>query len=42
VMVYEKTGRHGRALTPVVGVTLLALAGVAFLHPPWFPTPFSH
>jgi predicted metal-binding membrane protein len=42
VMVYEKTGRYGRAVTPVVGVTLLALAAVAFAHPPWFPTPFSH
>jgi predicted metal-binding membrane protein len=42
VMVYEKTGRHGRALTPVVGVALLVLAAVAFAHPPWFPTPFTH
>jgi predicted metal-binding membrane protein len=42
VTVYEKTGRHGRALTPVVGVALLGLAAVAFAHPPWFPTPFSH
>ena len=42
VMVYEKTGRHGNALTPVVGVALLGLAAVAFAHPPWFPTPFSH
>jgi predicted metal-binding membrane protein len=42
VMVYEKTGRHGRALTPAVGVALLGLSVVAFLHPPWFPTPFSH
>ena len=42
VMVYEKTGRYGRALTPVVGVALLALSAIAFAHPPWFPTPFSH
>jgi predicted metal-binding membrane protein len=42
VMVYEKTGRHGRQLTPVVGVALLALAAIAFAHPPWFPTPFAH
>ncbi len=41
VMVYEKTGRHGAALTPVVGVALLGLAAVAFAHPPWLPTPFS-
>jgi predicted metal-binding membrane protein len=42
VMVYEKTGRHGRTLTPVAGVLLFGLAGIAFLHPPWFPTPFAH
>ena len=42
VMVYEKTGRHGAALTPVVGVALLGLGVVAFAHPHWFPTPFSH
>ena len=42
VMVYEKTGRHGAAVTPAVGIVLLALAAVAFAHPPWFPTPFVH
>ena len=42
VMVYEKTGRYGSALTPVVGVALLGLAAVAYAHPPWFPTPFVH
>ena len=42
VMVYEKTGRHGAAVTPVVGVALLLLAAIAFAHPPWFPTPFAH
>jgi predicted metal-binding membrane protein len=42
VMVYEKTGRHGEALTPVVGVAFLVLAAIAFAHPPWFPTPFVH
>jgi predicted metal-binding membrane protein len=41
VMVYEKTGRHGPALTPV-GVALLGLAAIAFAHPPWLPAPFSH
>jgi predicted metal-binding membrane protein len=42
VMVYEKTGRHGDRIAPVVGVLLLVLAAVAFAHPPWFPTPFVH
>jgi predicted metal-binding membrane protein len=42
VMVYEKTGRHGDKVAPFVGVALLALAALAFAHPPWFPTPFAH
>jgi predicted metal-binding membrane protein len=42
VMVYEKTGRHGGAVTPFVGVALLALSAVAFLHPGWWPSPFTH
>jgi predicted metal-binding membrane protein len=42
VMIYEKTGRHGAALTPVVGVVLIGLGVVAFAHPTWFPAPFSH
>ena len=42
VMVYEKTGRYGRQVTPLVGVALLALAAIAYAHPPWFPSPFSH
>ena len=42
VMVYEKTGRHGDKVAPFVGVALLALAAMAFAHPPWFPTPFAH
>jgi predicted metal-binding membrane protein len=37
VMVYEKTGRHGAAVTPVVGVALLALSALAFAHLPWLP-----
>jgi predicted metal-binding membrane protein len=41
VMVYEKTGRHGRALTPVVGVALLLLAALALAHPDGVPMPFA-
>jgi len=37
VMVYEKTGRHGASLSPVVGVALLALAVLVFANPPWLP-----
>jgi predicted metal-binding membrane protein len=37
VMAYEKTGRHGRRLTPVVGVALLALAALVLVHPGWLP-----
>ena len=33
VMVYEKTGRLGPRLTPVVGLGLLALAAVTFAQP---------
>jgi predicted metal-binding membrane protein len=33
VMLYEKTGRHGRAVTPIVGVVLLGLAALVFAHP---------
>jgi predicted metal-binding membrane protein len=42
VMVYEKTGRYGHRVTPLVGIALLGLAAVAYAHPPWFPSPFSH
>ena len=42
VMVYEKTGRHGAALSRPIGVALVALAVVAFAHPGWLPTPFPH
>jgi predicted metal-binding membrane protein len=42
VMVYEKTGRHGSAITPLVGIVLLGLAALAFAHPSWLVTPFPH
>jgi predicted metal-binding membrane protein len=41
IMVYEKTGRHGAALTPVVGGALLVLAALTLAHPAWLPGPFS-
>jgi predicted metal-binding membrane protein len=40
VMVYEKTGRHGSAATPVIGVALLGLAALALAHPSWLPALF--
>ena len=42
VMVYEKTGRHGEALTPFVGIALLGLAALSFMHPFLLGTPFGH
>lgn len=42
VMVYEKTGRHGEAMTPVVGIALLGLAALSFTHPFLLGTPFGH
>jgi hypothetical protein len=41
VMVYEKTGRHGAAVTPVVGVGLLLLSAATLAHPAWLPSPFA-
>jgi len=37
VMAYEKVGRRGRQLSPVVGVALLAWAGLVLAHPAWLP-----
>ena len=37
VMVYEKVGRHGKRLTPVVGVALLVWAAMVVAHPGWLP-----
>ena len=37
VMAYEKTGRRGRQLTPVVGAALLAWAALVLAHPAWLP-----
>jgi len=37
VMVYEKVGRAGRRLTPVVGVVFLVWGVLVVAHPPWLP-----
>ena len=31
VMVYEKVGRHGKALTPAVGIVLITLGGILLI-----------
>jgi predicted metal-binding membrane protein len=36
-MYYERVGRHGRALTPVLGVALIAWGIVVAAHPAWLP-----
>jgi predicted metal-binding membrane protein len=41
VMVYEKVGRHGEALAPVVGVVLIVWAMIVVAHPIWLPVAFS-
>jgi len=37
VMYYERAGRHGRRLTPVVGVLLIGWGLVVAAHPGWLP-----
>ena len=37
VMIYEKVGRHGRTLSPVVGVVLLAWGVLVLAQPAWLP-----
>jgi predicted metal-binding membrane protein len=37
VMIYEKVGRRGESLAPVVGCVLLAWAVVVLIHPTWLP-----
>ncbi len=37
VMYYEKAGRHGRAITPVVGVALVCWGLAVVAHPAWLP-----
>jgi predicted metal-binding membrane protein len=37
VMVYEKVGRAGRRLTPVVGVVLVVWGVLVLAHPAWLP-----
>lgn len=38
VTAYEKIGRHGRALTPVLGVMLAGWGAVVLAHPGWLPS----
>ncbi len=37
VMYYERAGRHGRRLTPVVGVLLIGWGLLVAAHPGWLP-----
>jgi predicted metal-binding membrane protein len=37
VMAIEKTSRHGKRLSPLVGVTLLLWGALVLLHPGWLP-----
>ena len=36
-MYYERVGRHGRRLTPVLGVALIGWGIVVAAHPAWLP-----
>jgi predicted metal-binding membrane protein len=38
VTVYEKACRHGRRVTPVVGVVLLCWSALVLAHPAWLPS----
>ncbi|MEJ7568949.1 MAG: DUF2182 domain-containing protein [Gaiellaceae bacterium] len=38
VTAYEKIGRHGRTLTPVLGVALAGWGAVVLAHPAWLPS----
>jgi predicted metal-binding membrane protein len=41
VTAYEKIGRHGRRLTPVLGVVLAGWGAVVLAHPAWLPSGFG-
>jgi predicted metal-binding membrane protein len=41
VMVYEKVGRHGKRLAPVVGIVLILWAALVFAQVPWLPDALS-
>jgi predicted metal-binding membrane protein len=41
VMFYEKMGRKGERVVPVVGLLLITLAGPVFAHPAWLPAVFE-
>jgi predicted metal-binding membrane protein len=38
VTAYEKIGRHGRALTPVLGIVLAGWGTLVLVHPSWLPS----
>ena len=38
VTAYEKIGRHGRRLTPVLGVALAGWGAIVLAHPAWLPS----
>jgi predicted metal-binding membrane protein len=38
VTAYEKIGRHGRALTPVLGIVLAGWGTLVLVHPAWLPS----
>ena len=37
ITAYEKAGRHGRALTPVLGIALIGWGALVIAHPAWLP-----
>ncbi len=41
LMVYEKTGRHGRQAAAVAGVALMAWSAAVLVQPAWLPAPFG-
>jgi hypothetical protein len=40
-MAYEKVGRFGDLMVPVVGTALLLLSALVLAHPAWLPPLFA-